>query len=61
MRKNVIYIQENNNLNRFIIAQEKTYDIALKEIKEGKKSSHWKSWKKFLMQIVSTNLLPFLT
>lgn len=41
MRKNVIYIQENNNLNRFIIAQEKTYDIALKEIKEGKKSSHW--------------------
>jgi uncharacterized protein (DUF1810 family) len=30
-----------NNLNRFIEAQETSYDIALSEIKNGKKRSHW--------------------
>ena len=29
------------NLNRFVEAQEKTYDIALSEIKKGHKQSHW--------------------
>ncbi len=29
------------NLNRFIDAQEDTYEIALQEIKKGKKESHW--------------------
>ena len=29
------------NLNRFIEAQETTYDIALSEIKKGHKQSHW--------------------
>ena len=31
----------NNNLNRFLEAQERDYDIALSEIKVGKKKSHW--------------------
>ena len=31
----------NDKLNRFIQAQENTYHIALNEIKEGKKQSHW--------------------
>ena len=30
-----------NSLNRFLDAQEKMYPIALKEIKTGKKCSHW--------------------
>jgi uncharacterized protein (DUF1810 family) len=30
-----------NNLNRYIAAQETKYDIALSEIKQGKKESHW--------------------
>lgn len=30
-----------HNLQRFIDAQEKDYDIALTEIKEGRKRSHW--------------------
>ncbi len=30
-----------NDLNRFIIAQEETYKLALKEIKNGYKESHW--------------------
>lgn len=30
-----------NSLNRFLEAQERMYDIALKEIKNGKKKSHW--------------------
>ena len=29
------------NLNRFVEAQETTYDIALSEIKNGYKQSHW--------------------
>ena len=29
------------NLERFILAQEKTYSIALQEIKNGEKKSHW--------------------
>ena len=29
------------NLNRFIVAQSDTYNIALSEIKNGRKSSHW--------------------
>lgn len=29
------------NLNRFVEAQEKSYSIALEEIKNGYKSSHW--------------------
>lgn len=31
----------NNNLNRFVKAQERDYQIALREIKSGKKLSHW--------------------
>jgi uncharacterized protein (DUF1810 family) len=30
-----------HSLNRFIEAQERTYQIALNEIKHGKKKSHW--------------------
>ena len=30
-----------NSLDRFIEAQEKAYPVALKEIKNGKKRSHW--------------------
>lgn len=30
-----------NNLNRFLQVQEFKYDIALKEIKNGRKESHW--------------------
>lgn len=30
-----------NNIDRFIKAQDKMYDIALDEIKSGKKRSHW--------------------
>ena len=30
-----------NSLNRFIEAQEQTYPVALGEIKNGKKQSHW--------------------
>lgn len=37
-----IYIMEtDNNLSRFVDAQKETYEIALKEIKKGKKTSHW--------------------
>ncbi|WP_207535668.1 DUF1810 domain-containing protein [Desertivirga arenae] len=32
---------ERNDLNRFLEAQEEDYDIALREIKEGRKRSHW--------------------
>lgn len=31
----------NTDLDRFITAQETTYPIALEEIKEGRKRSHW--------------------
>ena len=30
-----------NSLERFVQAQEKTYEIALNEIKNGKKETHW--------------------
>ena len=30
-----------NSLDRFLDAQEKMYPIALKEVKDGKKRSHW--------------------
>lgn len=30
-----------HNLNRFILAQEKSYEVALSEIKSGQKKSHW--------------------
>ena len=30
-----------NSLDRFLTAQEKTYEIALTEIKGGKKRTHW--------------------
>ena len=30
-----------NDLDRFIIAQEETYKLALKEIKNGHKENHW--------------------
>ncbi len=30
-----------NSLNRFLVAQERVYDIALREIRGGKKRSHW--------------------
>lgn len=29
------------NLDRFVMAQEHSYDIALEEVKNGKKESHW--------------------
>ena len=29
------------NLERFVIAQEESYEIALREIKDGRKRSHW--------------------
>lgn len=29
------------NLNRFMIAQEESYSLALEEIKSGRKTSHW--------------------
>ena len=29
------------NLNRFLLAQEDTYELALREIQAGKKKSHW--------------------
>jgi uncharacterized protein (DUF1810 family) len=32
---------ETVDLNRFVLAQEKQYEIALFEIKNGKKQSHW--------------------
>jgi uncharacterized protein (DUF1810 family) len=32
---------ENIDLDRFIIAQEKSYPFALKEIKNGRKVNHW--------------------
>ena len=34
-------MENNNNLNRFIEAQNRDYDIALAEIRAGKKVSHW--------------------
>ncbi|NTE04565.1 DUF1810 domain-containing protein [Agrobacterium tumefaciens] len=32
---------ENNNLDRFLKAQKSTYDIALNEILNGRKTTHW--------------------
>jgi len=32
---------QTEDLNRFIEAQQEDYDIALREIKEGRKRSHW--------------------
>lgn len=29
------------NLEKFVIAQEESYEVALREIKEGRKRSHW--------------------
>ena len=34
-------MKDNYNLQRFIEAQSNSYDIALSEIKSGKKQSHW--------------------
>lgn len=34
-------MENNYNLNRFIEAQNRDYDIALTEIRAGKKASHW--------------------
>tara|TARA_Y100001968_G_C19319910_1_gene698676 strand:- start:75 stop:503 length:429 start_codon:yes stop_codon:yes gene_type:complete len=34
-------MKKNDNIERFIKAQEDTYQIALNEIKNGKKISHW--------------------
>ena len=34
-------MSKESNLERFIVAQEKSYTTALSEIKEGKKQSHW--------------------
>lgn len=33
--------QDKYNLNRFIEAQDRVYHIALKELQEGRKRSHW--------------------
>ena len=38
-------MENNYNLNRFIEAQNRDYDIALAEIRAGKKVSHW-TWQK---------------
>ena len=37
-------MENNYNLNRFIEAQNRDYDIALAEIRAGKKVSHWMSY-----------------
>ncbi len=29
------------NLDRFVVAQERTFNVALEEVKNGKKESHW--------------------
>ena len=34
-------MSEENNLQRFVAAQEKSYDKALSEIRNGRKQSHW--------------------
>ncbi|WP_421940203.1 DUF1810 domain-containing protein [Pedobacter sp.] len=34
-------MKKNNHLDRFIEAQQNQYDIALSEIKQGQKRSHW--------------------
>lgn len=34
-------MEDKYNLNRFIIKQNKIYDVALKELKRGRKESHW--------------------
>ena len=34
-------MSDENNLQRFITAQETSYDTALAEIKKGRKQSHW--------------------
>lgn len=34
-------MENNYNLNRFIEAQNRDYDIALSEIRAGRKASHW--------------------
>ena len=39
--------QDKHNLNRFVNAQEAVYSIALKELQEGRKHSHW-MWYIFL-------------
>ena len=31
----------NNSLDRFLVAQEHSYDTALREIRSGRKRSHW--------------------
>ncbi len=33
--------EDRYNLDRFLTAQEHTYDVALKELKDGYKQSHW--------------------
>lgn len=33
-----------DNITRFILAQKDTYEIALSEIKQGRKKSHWIWW-----------------
>lgn len=34
-------MSEKSSLNRFISAQESTYETALREVKNGRKQSHW--------------------
>ena len=43
LRTRYLYIgmSDENNLQRFITAQETFYDTALAEIKKGRKQSHW--------------------
>lgn len=42
MKKNdTISADDPFQLNRFIIAQEKIYDVVLEELREGQKQSHW--------------------
>ncbi|GIZ09002.1 DUF1810 domain-containing protein [Flavobacterium sp. UMI-01] len=34
-------MESSNNLNRFIVAQQNTFETAFTEIKKGKKKTHW--------------------
>ncbi len=34
-------MEDKYNLNRFIIKQNKIYDVVIKELKRGRKESHW--------------------
>lgn len=37
-------LQDNKYLERFILSHEHTYEIALKEVRNGRKETHWMWW-----------------